>query len=287
MIHVLISIGMDLNIFTYLDYRLLLRDWYELKKKANPRFSYRLLAGKVGYRSPGFFTLILQGKSNISLGTAESLADVMKLKKKEKEYFLTLVLFNQATDANQKLRHQKKLEATRAFKIKDLGPDRFRYLEKWYYVAMRELLTLTPFNGNYRELGQLLEPPITAEEAKEAMSVLIDLGMMHRTGQGTYARVDPVLTTGYDARGPQVEGFFSAMHKLGGEALKRFPREERNLSWLTLSTTRAKYQEIVEELRVFRLRILELVEKEPAEEIIYQFNFEIFPLSKPLPRSEK
>ncbi len=281
------SSKMTLDVFAYLDYRELLRQWYAQKKIENPRFSYRLLARKVGYSSAGFFTLILQGKTNISLTMADSFAEAMKLKKKEREYFLALILFNQAKDPTQKERHQKKLESFTAFKVKHLGPERFRFLSKWYYIAVRELLTFLPFRGDLKALGAMLEPPISAKQAEEALALLLELGMITKTAQGGYARVDSVLTTGYQARAPEVEQFFLAMHQLGGEALSRFPREERNLSWLTLSTTRAKYKEIIEELRAFRLRILEMVEKEPKEEVVYQFNFEIFPLSKSVPGNKK
>jgi uncharacterized protein (TIGR02147 family) len=217
---------------------------------------------------------------------ADRFAEAMKLKKKERDYFLALVQFNQAKDPGERERHQRKLEGFTAFKAKHLGPERYRLLEKWYYIAVRELLHFLPFRGDLKALGAMLDPPITAKQAEEALSLLLDLGMVVKTAQG-YARVDPVLTTGFQASAPEVEGFFRAMHQLGGEALERFPREERNLSWLTLSTTRAKYKEIVEELRAFRARILELVEKEPREEIVYQFNFEIFPLTKPLPGKRK
>lgn len=278
---------MTLDVFAYLDYRELLRQWYALKKAGNPRFSYRLLARKVGFSSAGFFTLILQGKTNISLDMADNFAEAMKLKKTERDYFLALIQYNQAKDPGQKERHQRKLERFSAFKVKHLGPDRFRFLEKWYYIAVRELLTFLPFRGDFKALGAMLEPPITAKQAEEAMALLLELGMVARTAQGGYARVDSMLTTGYQARAPEVEAFFLSMHRLGGEALSRFPREDRNLSWLTLSTTRAKYREIVEELRTFRLRILEMVEKEPREEVVYQFNFEIFPLSRPVSGKKK
>lgn len=271
---------MSPDVFAYLDYRAFLRDWYRSKKEENPRFSYRLLARKVGYSSAGFFTLILQDKTNISLSMADSFAEAIKLKKKEREFFLALVNFNQAKDEDQKLRYQKKLETFTAFQVKHLGPERFRFLEKWYYMPVRELVTFLPFRGDFKELGRMLEPPISAKQAEEALDLLLELGMVKKSAQGVYARVDPVLSTGYHAHSPQVEGFFAAMHQLGGEALARFPREERNLSWLTLSTTKAKYREIVEELRTFRLRILEMVEKDPREEVVYQFNFEIFPVSK-------
>lgn len=272
---------MPLDVYAYLDFRALLKEWYRLKKIENPRYSYRLLARKVGYHSASFFTLILQGKTNVSLSMAESFGEVMDLKKREKEFFLTLVLFNQAKDAAQKLRHQKKLESFKAFKVKHLGPDRFRFLEKWYYMAVRELVAFLPFRGDYKELGRMLQPSISAKQAEEAVHLLLELGLLEKGPMGGYRRVDPVLSTGYSAAGPMVENYFSAMHQLGGEALFRFPREERNLSWLTLSISRGKYKEIIEELRNFRMRILELAEKDTREDTVYQFNFEVFPLSRP------
>lgn len=268
-----------MDVFGYTDYRQLLRDWYQERKAANPKFSYRLLAGKVGFRSPGFFTMILQGKTNISLEVAEGFAEAMKLKKGEREYLKALVLHNQCDDNERRKDLWRKVASLRAVQVKRLAPGLYRFLEKWYHIAIRELLAIIRFRGDYAELGRLLEPPIAPEEAESAVKVLIELGMIRKNAQGWYERVDATLTTGNDATGRQVEEFFLAMHKLGGEALTRFPREERNLSWLTLSISAERYREIVEELRQFRRKILQAAEADPKPEAVFQLNFEIFPLT--------
>ena len=85
-----------ISIFDYTDYRLFLRDFYEAKKEQNPAITHRSIAEKVGFKSSGFFTQVLQGKSNISDEMADNFASFCKLKKQERAFFKTMVAFNQA-----------------------------------------------------------------------------------------------------------------------------------------------------------------------------------------------
>src|SRR3954463_7260401 len=99
------------NIFTYFDYRKFLQDAYNERRKENPNFSYRFIASKVGFSSPGFFANVLKGKKDISLKLALKFAELFKLVRKEKEYFELLVLFNKATGAGEKKEYLDRLLA--------------------------------------------------------------------------------------------------------------------------------------------------------------------------------
>jgi uncharacterized protein (TIGR02147 family) len=269
-----------MELFDYLDYRLFLKDWYQRKKNKNPKFSYRVLAKIVGFRSAGFFTQILQGKTNISIEFIEGFCDVLKLKKTEREFFQTLVLFNQSKDPDRKKILREKLLAQRIVQAKRLTPDLYRFLEKWYNVLIREMFSIHKFRGDYQALGQMLSPPIGADEAREAVKTLLDLGLIRKNAQGSYDKADDILTIGYDAQGPLVENFFLQMHKLGGEALHRFPRKDRYLAFQTISISKATYKEIVEDLRAIRLKILDRAKKDSKPEALFQINFEVFPLTQ-------
>src|SRR5438045_2768917 len=91
-----------MNIFEYSDYRLLLQDLYLERKTEDGKFSYRYIALQAGFRSAGFFSQILQGKSNISLRIALSLGEVFRLKGLELDYFESMVNFNQAKTTEDK-----------------------------------------------------------------------------------------------------------------------------------------------------------------------------------------
>ena len=54
------------SIFDYTDYRKFLRDRFVETKAKEPTFTYRNLALRAGFKSAGFFTQVLQGKTNLS-----------------------------------------------------------------------------------------------------------------------------------------------------------------------------------------------------------------------------
>ena len=77
-----------LNVFEYISYRQLLKDLYEAHKKKLSSFSYRYIGQKVGFKSAGFFSNILQGKRNISQNTIFRFAELFKFNKKLHRFLL-------------------------------------------------------------------------------------------------------------------------------------------------------------------------------------------------------
>jgi uncharacterized protein (TIGR02147 family) len=98
------------NIYDYIDYRRFLRDWLEEKKAANSVFSTRLLAQKIGLKSTGHVSMILNKKANISGSVALKIAAALKLKKRETDFFQYMVLFSQAKKSNDKQIRRKVME---------------------------------------------------------------------------------------------------------------------------------------------------------------------------------
>ncbi|MEY2936365.1 MAG: hypothetical protein RL033_7114, partial [Pseudomonadota bacterium] len=64
-----------------------------------------------------------------------------------------------------------------------------------------------------------------------------------------------------------------------GEALDSLPREERDVSCLTLCVSQAKLEELKERVRAFRQELLRTAELDNSPERVVQINFQVFPLS--------
>ena len=64
-----------------------MRDLYNERKAEDSGFSYRYIAQKAGFSSAGFFTKVLQGRSNISAPLIFKFAEVFKLTKAQTDYF--------------------------------------------------------------------------------------------------------------------------------------------------------------------------------------------------------
>jgi uncharacterized protein (TIGR02147 family) len=275
-------------VFEYTNYREYLADFYKEKKAESPGFSYRYIAEKVGFKSAGHFTQILQGAANISINLIERFSQFLKLNKKEAAYFQNLVLFCQAKKHEDKKRYFERLMSFRESSMKVLDADQYEFYSEWYYSAVREVLNFFPFDGsNTAELARIIDPPISLEEAQKSLALLGKLGLIKKNEDGFYRPTDAIISTGYHAQSLSITNHILNSMKLAQNALDYFPREERNLSAVSINVSPKGYETIVAELRAFRKRMLELARNDEDSNRAYQFNFQFFPLSKPFNKVEK
>jgi uncharacterized protein (TIGR02147 family) len=269
-----------LSLYDFADYRAYLKDWYKRQQNSEKKISYRRLAADIGFKSPGHFSLIVNGKANLSLKILDRFIRYLGLSKKEAEYFQALVLYNQAKVLEEKKRYFDRMMSFKQFRIRSIDASQYEFLEKWYYMAVREVLAIHPFRSDYAALAQMIEPAITVDEARRAIETLKRLGLITRDAQGRYLRVDTVLASGPEAPALAVQTFLNQAMDLAKAALDRIPREERLLAATTVSVSKGTFEEIREEVRNFRKRILEMAQRDAKPDRIYQFQFHVFPLSK-------
>lgn len=268
------------SVFEFLDYRLFLKDAYQEAKRANPNHSHRFIEGRLRLKSSGHFAQILGGRCNISPALAARLAAFHKLGKREAEYFEILVAYNQAKTHEDKNRLFARLMGFRKARQNVVGADRHAFYRKWYYTAVREALDLKPFRGDYAALGRMLSPPIAEAQAREAVDLLLRLGFAKKTAGGGLAKSEAVITTGHPAESEDLKAFQVEILGLAREALDRFPKSQRNFSTLSVTLGEEEYRSLIEELRAFRGRVLEMARQCAAPDRVYQCNFQFFPLAQ-------
>jgi uncharacterized protein (TIGR02147 family) len=267
------------NVFGYLDYRAYLKDWYKAYKAAHPRFSYRALAVKVGYRSHGFFTQVLDNKSNVSVETAMNFAEAIGLRKRERDYFLLLVRYNQEDRSAPRAKLFARLAQFKESPAKLLRQDQDAFLGSWKNAAVRELLGIEAFQpGTEAAWGASLTPPAEASEIRRSLDLLLELGLAHRTAAGM-VRTDACVETGTRYSEAATRSYMRQVHDLGGDALDRFPRDDRHHAWATVSVSKATFDTMREELRALVSRFLALAEQDPSPDRVLQLNLEFFPLA--------
>ncbi len=270
-----------IDVFTFSDYRLLLRALYEEKKAANSKFTFGFIAMKAGFTSRSFFTQVLQGKAKLSYAMIPRFAQTFQLNKRESDFFQHLVLFNQAKTDTEKRIHFKNLLHFRPFRIKNTDAAQYRFYDKWYYSAIRALIGIVPFQNDYEALAKKLVPAISAAEARKAVELLDSLGMIRKNALGHFELVENFISTGSEARSLSIANFQKATMDLSKGALDRFPREDRDSHTLTLAVSKAGYQAIRERTAVYRKEMMEIAAQDQKENIVYQVNIHIFPLTQP------
>ncbi len=274
------------SIFTYTDYRLFLKEYYDEQKREKKQFSYQYLADHCGFKSKTFLYKVIKGEKALTVDGALKIASYMKLKKKERNYFQAIVLFTNAKTIDEKDFYFDKLqEFSKNEESSTIRRNQFRYFNKWYNSVVRELVVITEWNDDYDTLAKSLIPPISKKEAKESVQLLLDLKFIHQDDNGKYHRTDNAITTGSDITSLAVNHFQKENLILASEAIDRFKRPTRDISTLTMSISESGQEKIMSEIAQFRKKLINIVASDEEVDRVYQINFQAFPLA--LPQKDK
>jgi uncharacterized protein (TIGR02147 family) len=268
------------DVFAYADFRLYLREYHARRKAKEPKFSHRYIAAQVKATSAGWFADLINGRTNLSGNHMVRLVALLGLKEFESEYFTTLVRYDQAGSMEEKVQHYRKLTAIKGVKPELVGKDRFDFYSEWFHGVIRELLFFYDFNGDPAALGKRLIPGIGALEARKSLRLLESLGFIKKGPSGRYVATPATLKKDPAFKTLHLDSYFKANIRLGAESLETVPKEERDISAMTLPLSRAAFGKAKEEIRALRNRLLALTEADPDPERVYQCNFHIFPVTR-------
>ncbi len=267
------------NIFEYLDYRNFLKEYYNYKKSVDPDFTHRFVADKLLIDS-GFFTKIILGKRHISPEIARRFADFIGLGKRETEYFNTMVQFCKAKKHEEKNRLFETLIAYNKSEKHVLSHEQYELFGAWYNLVIREILAYFPFSGDFDALSKMVVPKISPAMARKSIALLETLGLIKKNGHGVYVKVSPVWTTGEEARSLAVVNYQKAIMDIAKDAFDRFPKEKRYMSTLTVSVSHDLFDEIQNDIKALREKILSAAQNCKNPDIVYQCNFSVFPVAQ-------
>jgi uncharacterized protein (TIGR02147 family) len=274
------------NIFEYYDYHKYLLDYYTEKKGTSRYFSYRYMSRQLGIDA-GYLVKVLQGQKNLSYQSTPQVTSLLKLNKKETEYFKVLVLFGKTKSNTEIAEYFEKLLHISETKRVSVDADKYEFYKKWYYSVVREVIGFFPFKGDYKALAEMILPPITPGQAKKSVELLERLDLIKKNSDGVYASTERFITTGEKWRSIAIRQFQEETIQLAKTALDVVPKDERDMSTITLSISREGFEEIKEILKQTRRQVFEVAEKDPNVNGAYQLNLQLFPISKKVSKQER
>jgi uncharacterized protein (TIGR02147 family) len=274
-----------LNVFDYTDYRKYLADWYNEKKTSNRAFSYNAFAQKAGFKNKGFFHTVIYDKRNLSKPSAIKICRAIGLTKTETEYFENLVFFNQAVDLRERNYFYEKMNAVRspqkaASLARQIRSDQYEFYSKWYHGAVRSIVDMYDFKGDFKWLAKMVMPPLSVKQARQSVRLLETLEMITKRSNGTYAVTDKSVTTGKEVAGLAVQNLHMECAELARKAIQEVPRTKRSVTGLTLGISHKSYEQICMEIQEFQEKIMDIANRDAEADRVYQFNFHLFPISK-------
>lgn len=287
-----VKANLGISLYDYMDYRAFLADWFRLKKSMNPRFSHRIFAQKAEIKSSGYFSEVTGGLRNLSKGKIPGFARALELDERERAFLERLVAFNDAKSSQAKqLLYGQVLKAlpSRAQQVK---LPQMEYFSKWYYVAVREALSVIPVSGDCNALAAALHPPITTAQARGALKLLERLSLIERDPGGVWrARHTALLGKRDEATAVLMRAFQGEMIGRARDALETVPQAYRDISTVTMSISSRGLGRLKGAIEDFRKHVRDIVRSDSGEDRVIQLNIQVFPLTRfghlPVPPAEE
>lgn len=270
------------DIFSYLDYRAFLRDYYAAAKEHIAAFSFRYLSRRAGFSSPNFIKLVMEGDRNLGGDSPERVAKAFSLDRDETRFFVNLVAFDQAQSTEERNEAYAAVAASRRFRsARRLEHDMFEYLSHWYYPAIREMAGRADFVKDAGWIAAQLFPSVPKRDVKKALSALLRLGLLVEGDDGQLSRGEPSVTTGHEVSSLAARNYHDQMIERARASIESCPREWRDISALTVCVEHAQIEEIKHRVHRFRELLLDFCDSVESPEAVYQLNIQLFPLTKP------
>lgn len=273
------TIARSLKSTDHADFRTFLSMIYQQAKAIDPSYSYTRLSEDLGVGSTNAHGIIT-GKRPLTLKAAERICEALGLVGLQKKYFLALVKQERARSSKER---DEAFEQRMALRQRELPTELDRrqlaFFEHWYHAAILELLRLEEAQDSAEWIAAHIRPELSIGRIKESLVLLQELGYLKQeaTRQRLYP-TDATITTGNEVLGLALMSFHRQMLKLSMEALDTVPREERDISAITITISPALRDQMKDEIVALRKRFLLLSAEDKEATDVVQLNIQLFPL---------
>jgi len=271
------------ELYSYLDYRRFLADWFEARKAGNPRYSHRLFARKSGHKNPSLLLLVIQRKRNLTGAQVASFSRAMGLDAEQSRFFAHLVALDQAKTQVEQNEAWSHISSSRRFReARSLHGQGFEVISKWYHSAIHELARRDDFLPEPAWVARTLQPKVTVAQARKALELLFELGMLVEDDDGGVSPRDVSLATPHEVVGLAARNYHDGMLDLARRSIEEIDRDQRHLCAVTVCIPRELIPKLKREFDAFQERLLDLCDGADAPpEQVYQAHLALFPLSRP------
>ena len=269
------------EIVEYTDYRKFIQDYYDERKRCSA-FSWHAFAQKAGFSSDVYLKYVCEGKKNLSIASAGSVASAMGLVGFEYDYFILMVSYAHAkSDTAKRAAFEERCALAQAHKIRVLGKEEFDYFKSWKNSVIRELAPHMP-GAKPLEMARACKQKITATEVSETLDFLVKAKLLKKDRHGNYVQTDKAITMGdMDVVPVAARDLQRQMGELAVQSLN-LPLSERFMSGYTLGLTDRAYERIKKEMKDFYRRVVAIATEEDEADRVYRLNLQLFPMSERL-----
>ena len=269
------------NIFGYNDYRNFLSDYQKTRASFDRKFTKSAICRLLGLpNTRSFFNDVLNGRS-LSSVYVERFVRLFEFNQEEAQFFRILVKFNQADNTEEREIYFDQLVSLNRTPKMIVEQKAYEYYKCWYNSTIRALLRTSRFKSDdYKKLTKKIWPQITLKQARMALELLKDLGLVTPDSEGNLMLTDKSISTGAYIRDEMIKQYQLQCLELAKKAVIRRHKKPQNISTNVISISDNAYRRIEKKLQRFKSEVRSIVQKDedPADHV-YQLNIQLFPNS--------
>lgn len=272
----------NLDIFSYTAYRPYLLDRLAEMKKQDSKYSLRFISNKLGLSSKSHLKMVADGAHNISISLTRKLADLFELKPTEKDFFLSLVRFEQAKTDEDKREALEALRTSKRFaRMHQLELDQLEYYGDPLMLVLREMVDLQGFEENAKWIMPRLPFKTTAAKIRKAIARLERLDLLVRDEKGVLKQADMHISSGEGFISIAMKDFYRQKFDLAAGSLE-LPGDVRQVGGITMGLSREAYEKITVLFMDFINSVRAVADEDDQLEEVYQLVMGLYPLTRPL-----
>ena len=245
------------------------------------------MARQLGLSGSPVITMIVNGKRHPGRGLVAKLNNFFGFSQPECAYFEDLVRLEKVNDDPELsvllMERLARKHSQGTFRF--LDDVTFSTIAKWYYYAIREMVSLADFEESPAYISSRLRFKVTPTEVKKVLGDLLQAGLLVREQDGSLIQSTPRVTTSNDISSEALTRFHEGMIEKARTSVRTVSILERELQGPTLGITSDALPMAKAAIRKFKNEFESMFEESRAEEV-YQLNLQFFPLTQKIRGTE-
>ena len=268
------------RVFDFHDYRQYLNAWLEYKKSIDPKFSLRKLAKEIN-SSPSYLSMILNGERKLRSSVLTSWKNLLNLSDSEFSYLECLQVLSDSDSQEDRLIAIKKMQKYGRYKNQHTNEVKFyKYLSKWYNVAIKEMTELKNFVLDIDWIQKKLESKVSRDEVRKAVEFLIKEEFIIPDHNGGFEASEKALKCEGSIFKSGLSAFHKQMFEKAIRSIDTIPANERWIYGNTVAISKNQFNEIVLIMKEANENINQIIKRKENNDVVYHTGFLAFPLTK-------
>jgi uncharacterized protein (TIGR02147 family) len=260
------------------NYREILRAQIVERCRKNPKFSLRAFAKLMAIPASNL-SEILNGKKNISVDRAYSIAEKLRFTTKERDYFVSLVQIETTKSESSKMALMEKVRAMNPkLQMQSIAIDHFKVISEWFHFAILELLQVEAFDFSVKRASKALG--VSGHQVEIAVARLQRLGLIEQNENGKYIvkNADVLVQSSIPAQA--LRDFHRQMLTKTAESIENQSPQEKIIGTETLAFDSDDLNEADKAIEECFQKIIALSRKSRSRNSVYHLGIQFFNLTK-------